>query len=581
MRAGRWPLPKISPPPSLSPKDWADLQASGLTRDTVRENGVETVSNAGELARRLNRGGLPWEYPEFCRDGGMVFPYRDLAGDVNCYCRAKPHSPRKDKDGKPVKYESPQGQRSRPYFPAASLPLLRGGASPVHLIEGEKKALCVSQLGLAAVGLGGVWNWKVEGTDDLLPELAAVPWAGRAAYVVFDYDEKLSTRRNNAQSARRLAAALKKAGAAVVHVVELPPGTDGGKQGADDFIVAKGAAAYHTLVSVSVSVPYREKTETETEFPGLVLASELRAADADEKALLAGCLAPAMVTLFVGLWKAGKTTFLSLLLKAMEGGGEFCGLPVQPSRVLYVTEESERHWAPRRDRLGLGDHVAFLVRPFLCKPTIGKWLGFLSHVIAKAEEHAADLVVFDTLSNLWPVRNENDQGEVQEALMPLHALTARGLSVLLAHHPRKGDGKEATAARGSGALTAFADTILELRRHRPADKADRCRVLTGYSRLDGVPQDLVIELTSDGTVYEARGGKQEFTSKSLRELIAGVLPKESPGASPEDLLMKFILKAAGVKLPALKAELKRGVEDGAWKRDGKGTRGSPFTYWAA
>jgi len=86
------------------------------------------------------------------------------------------------------------------------------------------------------------------GTDELINDLAAINWKGRAVYIVFDYDEKAATRRNVDAARRRLAKALRAAGAKEVYDVKLPPDSDGGKQGADDFLVAHGADAFNELI---------------------------------------------------------------------------------------------------------------------------------------------------------------------------------------------------------------------------------------------------------------------------------------------------------------------------------------------
>jgi hypothetical protein len=215
--------------------DLRDLRASGLTNETVRENGLWTARECC-----LKPGG-PWY-------DAMVFPYRDLDGRPTDFARIRPHRPPRGKDGKPVKYLQAPGSGQHAYFPAASLALLRDGASDVYATEGEKKALALSQLGLAAVGLGGVFGGLKKGTDELIDDLAAVPLAGRAVRIVFDHDPKPPTRRHVALAAQRLAGALRRAGAREVYGVELPPGPDGGKQGVDDFLVANGAEAFRELV---------------------------------------------------------------------------------------------------------------------------------------------------------------------------------------------------------------------------------------------------------------------------------------------------------------------------------------------
>ena len=61
-----------------------------------------------------------------------------------------------------------------------------------------------------------------------------------------------------------------------------------------------------------------------------------------------GFIAEGSTTLLVGLYKAGKTTLLAHLLKAMESGGEVA-CPVVGGRALVVSEEGVTLWAKRRD----------------------------------------------------------------------------------------------------------------------------------------------------------------------------------------------------------------------------------------
>src|SRR5437879_2901396 len=77
------------------------------------------------------------------------------------------------------------------------------------------------------------------------------------------------------------------------------------------------------------------------------------------------------------------------------------------------------------------------------------------------EREKIDLLVIDGLANLSPMRSENETGEMLKTLQPLDALTARGMSVWISHHPSKGRARRGQAARGSGALSGFVDIILE------------------------------------------------------------------------------------------------------------------------
>jgi hypothetical protein len=104
-----------------------------------------------------------------------------------------------------------------------------------------------------------------------------------------------------------------------------------------------------------------------------------------------------------------------------------------------------------------------------------------------------DLAVIDPLASFLPGRGENHAGLMLEALQPLQRLTARGMAVLLLHHPKKGPTREGQAARGSGALNAHADISLEMFPYASLAEEERRRVLVGYSRFEETPRRRLIE----------------------------------------------------------------------------------------
>src|SRR5262249_46435079 len=251
-----------------------------------------------------------------------------------------------------------------------------------------------------------------------------------------------------------------------------------------------------------------------------------------------GFLAKDAVTLHSALWKAGKTTLLGPLLRHLGAGGTFLGQAVSPAKVLYVSEESSGLWAERRDRLQWGDWVHFILQPFLATPTPERCQQFLEHLNTKAGQLEASVIVLDPLSALWPVTKENDAAEVRAACLPLRKL-AKGRSILLVHHLRKNDGQEATAARGSGALTAFADILLELRRYNAGDLTCRRRTIRGYSRYNCTPAEVVIELNEEGTDYSTHGTKEATQNDAIKQAILGTLPSEPPGQTVEEILAEW------------------------------------------
>ena len=82
-------LPKLHVPDlPVYGKDLDNLRESGLTDATIRANGLRTEYDKEKLARILN-----CDSGKNCCMGGLVIPYRDLAGKVNCFARVRPHVP--------------------------------------------------------------------------------------------------------------------------------------------------------------------------------------------------------------------------------------------------------------------------------------------------------------------------------------------------------------------------------------------------------------------------------------------------------------------------------------------------------
>src|SRR2546428_7474293 len=104
-----------------------------------------------------------------------------------------------------------------------------------------------------------------------------------------------------------------------------------------------------------------------------------------------------------------------------------------------------------------------------------------------------------TLVSFLPGHQENSATGLLDAIGPLRRLTAAGLAVLLSHHPRKGEARAGQASRGSGALPAFADILLEMNYYNRADAEDLRRNLRGFSRFERTPRPPVLELSAGCT----------------------------------------------------------------------------------
>ena len=183
-----------TPPRHLSDAHRAELLASGIPPEFALAAGVYTEADPAEVARLLN-----WRGAATALGPCLVYPYLDAAGHPTGHHRLKPTTPRAsrraDDAGKRVKYEGPKGRPNRLYVPPGTRAALADPAARLLVTEGEKKALSAAAAGFACVSVAGVWAWQRKreadaagvktGRRELIPDLAAVAWAGRPVAVVF------------------------------------------------------------------------------------------------------------------------------------------------------------------------------------------------------------------------------------------------------------------------------------------------------------------------------------------------------------------------------------------------------------
>lgn len=223
----------------LRPEHLAHLRESGLTDETIAVAGIRSV-DTDEIAIILK-----WRSKNYSFGPGIVFPYFKADGTCNGYERVRLDFPRQHQDGKSVRYESPKSSLNRPYFGPRFVATMTQDAT-IYFTEGEKKTLALDQLGLATIGLPGVWGFMKRrptnqsgikyGKVRLHPDLAEIEWKNRRVFVVFDSDA--SEKRQVQQAEFRLAELLKASGADV-RIARLPQ-VGSGKTGVDDFLVHYG-----------------------------------------------------------------------------------------------------------------------------------------------------------------------------------------------------------------------------------------------------------------------------------------------------------------------------------------------------
>ena len=292
-----------------------------------------------------------------------------------------------------------------------------------------------------------------------------------------------------------------------------------------------------------------------------------------------GYLAAGKVTLLTSQWKSGKTTLIAHLLGRMAKGGELAGLRVTAGKAVVVSEETRANWEERSRKLGLGSHVRVLCRPFKGKPMLQEWLTLVEALVEVHADTGVDLVVIDPLASFLPGRNENLAGAMLESLMPLQQLTARGVSVLLMHHPRKGASPAGQAARGSGALAAFVDILLEMSWCGEPQSSDRRRRLLAFSRHEETRRHLVMELNLEGTEYTALPVEEDEEFSNFWHVLQMVLEDASKRLTRRQILKQWPQDYAAPNDVTLWRVLQRAVSMGRALQEGRGRRNDPYRYW--
>lgn len=288
-----------------------------------------------------------------------------------------------------------------------------------------------------------------------------------------------------------------------------------------------------------------------------------------------GYVYPGCITLLSALWKVGKTTLISGLLRAWEQEDTYLGQKITKARALYCSEEGPATWESRALKYGLQKrNHGFFLMPFTRTPSLQQWEDFLgktTHIMAR---DGFDVLVIDTMANMWPVRDENSASEVGAAVNAIKVVVKDSpRSVLAVHHMRKGGGDNFTGSRGSGASSALADILLEFTREEGGfgARSKTKRVLTGTGRFNEItPGEMVIDYVDGELVCLGQKDELDFQSRKLStiEVLSDF----------EFMTLDQIQIASGQQRAKVMKQLDDMVAGGEVETTGTGTRGSKKKY---
>lgn len=324
----------------------------------------------------------------------------------------------------------------------------------------------------------------------------------------------------------------------------------------EDAREAKGKAirALKEILGISSISPYREQPATQhnqpQKYPALQVSEEdlqewikpdriedlvTESGDTGIEWFWNGYIGRGLKTELSAFWKAGKTTLIIELLNCLVSGQPFVGRVTKPIKVCLISEESKITWIDRRTKKGLKG-FEIKCKPFKRKVNRAEWERYLEKLAEYCKENKIDLVIFDTISDFWPIFKEEDPVDVKDALRPMNYLLEAGQGILVVHHFSRKGAREGGAGRGSGALPADIDIVIDFMRFAPDDDHDTRRILKGgNSRFEETPRELVIELTESG--YTAIGdSKSEVFKEENLATLCEILPESPTSVTVKELI---------------------------------------------
>jgi hypothetical protein len=314
---------------------------------------------------------------------------------------------------------------------------------------------------------------------------------------------------------------------------------------------------------------------------GEITYHELRHATASRHWLWHGYVGPGQITLLSSQWKMGKTSLLALLIARRREGGTLAGLTVTAGPSAVVSEEPADLWGERGQQLGFRGDTTFFCRPFLGKPTAAQLESLCVRLLELRAANGTDLAVFDPLSHFLPRGAENNADLLLDAAPPLRRLAEAGMAVTLLHHVRKGTTAPGLGARGSGALGANVDVLLEMTPAVPHEPKNRRRALRAWSRYPETRLFQLLELAEDGSDYRqvevADDDPMTDHWPALRVVLEDAKKKLRRSQILEEWPSDFIKPSPMTLFRLLDSVVSKGLV----RRDGAGRRRDPYRYWLA
>ena len=271
-----------------------------------------------------------------------------------------------------------------------------------------------------------------------------------------------------------------------------------------------------------------------------------------------GFVAYGLVTLFAGRHKGGKSTLLFSLIRAIvDGDDHFLNHALDGGPVVLLTEEGPETLRPKLDPISDEGRtrIRILDRSLVSPRGAYSWPLAVRDAGQEALDWGAKLIIVDTFAFWSQIRDENDNGLMQEIVSVLGDLTTCGLAVVVVHHHRKSGGEDGDAIRGGTGIQGAVDVIVELIKPAAENEDDENsteRELRAIGRFPESPEALRVKLNDTG-LYEVIG---EGTRAQMRNLSNEAKVRAHLRENPNDThSMEELIDATEVKKETLRRVL--------------------------
>ena len=248
--------------------------------------------------------------------------------------------------------------------------------------------------------------------------------------------------------------------------------------------------------------------------------------DREEEWIWAGIIMRQATNMIFAAPKVGKTRLmLAMISNFLKGRGEFAGVGLFPGPeklLLLGPDQSQRSWCSYLKKSGLiGDDNKL---PAQVVGMVTAETGFtldeywLAKIEEKLKEHGPLVVLLDSYSAAIRMRAlDENKAEAAVPMQQLHNLVmAYDSTLIVIHHANKagGDGNLTKAARGSSAITAAVDNLIEMQAWKELEEPGIKKYelsVSGRAETDGTPLIGYSKHSGEWSSYgSAREAKEEL-----------------------------------------------------------------------